>query len=97
MVYISFYANSSAQCKRGCGIGYGSMGSDTGTVIRKCIIIDKSTKTETGYGGVSGSKTTQRGVSSKFVAVLQFHPRPNNNIIRAKTQDDKKTGEEVTI
>ncbi len=51
MVYISFYADSSAQCKRGCGIGYGSMGSDTGTVIRKCIIIDKSTKTETGYKG----------------------------------------------
>jgi hypothetical protein len=70
------------------------MGSDTGTVIHKCIRIDKSTKT--GYEGVSGPRTTQRGVSSKFAAVLQFHPQPNNNIIRDKTQDDKKTGEEVT-
>ena len=94
MVYISFYADSSAQCKRGCGIGYGSMGSDTGTVIHKCIRIDKSTKT--GYEGVSGPRTTQRGVSSKFAAVLQFHPLSNNTFILAQNQDDKERGEEVT-
>ena len=62
--------------------------SNTEMVIHKRIRMDKSTKI--GYEGVSGPRTTQRGVSSKFAAVPQFHPQPNNNFILAYSQDDKE-------